>query len=62
MIRDQMLHCAMFLATSLAIWSGNWLLNRNIARQVARGMLNCANAKNALQRCDNYCEKLFYLV
>ena len=44
-----MLHCATFLATCLAIsvkaGSFNWLLNRNIATQVADGMLHCVIAR-----------------
>ena len=57
-----MLHCATFLATCLAIFfdveyrTGNyfqmasfyWLLDKNIARQVARGMLHCAMAKKCV--------------
>ena len=52
---NRMLHGAMFLETSFAISkeagvyfqtaSFYWLLNRNIARQVARGMLQCAMAR-----------------
>ena len=54
-----MLHCTTFLAPCLAILvqAGNyfqiasfyWSHNRNIAREVARGMLYCAIAKNVLQ-------------
>ena len=56
-----MLHCATYLATCLAIililskgWElflnseFYWLHNRNIARQVARGMLHCAMAKKCV--------------
>ena len=40
-----------------------WLIGQNIARQVARGVLHCANAsKIRLQRCRNRCEKQNFIL
>ena len=56
MIRDVTRHCATFLTICLAILveagvdfqilEFYWLINRNIARQIAKSMLHRAIAKN----------------